>query len=250
MSPAAWELREASPPSDALESAFPTSATSDRPIPEYTPQSYLQDYTRDLYVMVAIKSLILVRCESFLRPETVAALAGHDAERSLQIDDAFWRVWTFCKIFGCNKHREGDTIGQMDWLRGGVLAHQDTCSSSLATSDHSLAMFSALLNPPESFARGNGHGLTPNQLWDMTEIWTCLGVLLHGFHAKRDIARTYGVFHGQEVHRGEDENEDAMLGKLSTENTFWVHSNYPRRRMGLLHSDARSFRRARPGHLR
>ncbi|KAI9823415.1 MAG: hypothetical protein M1832_002425 [Thelocarpon impressellum] len=206
MSPAAWELRETSPPfEDGNE------LNCDRPVPDYTPRTYLRYYTRDMYIMVALKSLILVRCESFLRPETVAALSGNDDRRSLQLDDAFWRVWTFCKIFGSNKNREDDLVGQMDWLRGGLIAHQATCSSTLATTDPALGMSSALLNPSEAFGLGNGKGLTPNELWDMTEIWTCLGVLVQGFHGKRDLARRYGIFDGQGVlERGAD-REDAVL---------------------------------------
>ena len=212
MSPAAWELREMSPPF-----ADGNDLDRDRPVPEYTPQTYLRYYTRDMYIMVALKSLILVRCESFLRPETVSALGGNDNQRSLQLDDAFWRVWTFCKIFGNNKNRENDIVGQMDWLRGGVIAHQSTCSSTLASTDPGLGMSSALLNPPESFGLGNGRGLTPNELWDMTEIWTCLGVLIQGFQGKRDLARAYNIFEGQNVTEGDVAKEDSVLGKFGSD---------------------------------
>ncbi|KAI9835100.1 MAG: hypothetical protein M1838_005377 [Thelocarpon superellum] len=206
MSPPAWELRETSPPPRDDEGASRGQSELG-----YTPKSFLQLYTRDLYVMVALKSLILVRCESFLRPETVAALAGNDDQRSLQLDDAFWRVWTFCKIFGSNKNSEDDLVGQTDWLRGGVIAHQDTCCSSLAATDPAIGNSSALLNPPDSFGYGNAAGLTPNQLWDMTEIWTCLSVLIHGFHGKRDMARQVGIFAGQDVVEGDIEREDRMI---------------------------------------
>lgn len=208
MSTAAWELREMTPPF-----ADGNDLDCDRPVPDYTPQTYLRYYTRDMYIMVALKSLMLVRCESQLRPETVSALAGNDDERSLQLDDAFWRVWTFCKIFGSNKNRESDIVGQMDWLRGGVIAHQNTCSSSLANTDTALGISSALLNPPESFGLGNGRdGLTPNQLWDMKEIWTCLRVLIEGFAGKREMARDFGVFGDQGTGMGNAGLEDALIG--------------------------------------
>jgi hypothetical protein len=208
MSPAAWELREMTPPF-----ADGNDLDCDRPVPDYTPQTYLRYYTRDMYIMVALKSLMLVRCESFLRPETVSALAGDDDERSLQLDDAFWRVWTFCKIFGSNKSRESDIAGQMDWLRGGPIAHQNGCTSTIDSTDTSLGISSALLNPPESFGLGNGKkGLTPNQLWDMTEIWTCLRVLIQGFLGKREMAREFGVFGSRHVPLGDVREEDATIG--------------------------------------
>ncbi len=94
MSPAAWELREMSPPYPGLESEDDTL-----PRLEYTPALYLQHYMRDMYTMIALKSMILIHCESFLRPDTITALAGGETARASQIDDAFWRVWTFCQIF-------------------------------------------------------------------------------------------------------------------------------------------------------
>ncbi|KAI9760599.1 MAG: hypothetical protein M4579_001568 [Chaenotheca gracillima] len=205
MSPAAWELREMSPPYDDSE-----EVDDEFPVPDYTPTSYLRYFTRDMYIMVALKSLILVRCESFLRPETVSALAGNDDERSLQLDAAFWRVWTFCKIFGSNKGREDDIVGQMDWLRGGLIANQETCSS-LTTSGPSPGLASALLNPPESFAKGNPGGLSPGELWDMMEIWTCLGTLIEGFFGKCEMARENGVFDNLDIAEGDIEKESIML---------------------------------------
>ncbi|KAI9682511.1 MAG: hypothetical protein M1829_000303 [Trizodia sp. TS-e1964] len=206
MSPAAWELREMTPPFlDGNE------LDCDRPVPEYTPSTYLRFYTRDLYTMVALKSLILVRCQSFLRAETISALAGADDKRSYQLDNAFWRVWTFCKIFGSSKGREDDIVGQMDWLRGGVLANQAECSSSIANTDASLGINSVLLNPPEHFAGGNHGGLSSGELWDMMEIWTCLGVLIRGFQGKPELARDHGVFRGQDVEEGNLDKEHIVL---------------------------------------
>ncbi|KAI9838767.1 MAG: hypothetical protein M1837_002333 [Sclerophora amabilis] len=206
MCPSAWELREMSPPYVCAD-----EADDERAAPGYSPTSYLRYFTRDMYIMVALKSLILVRCESFLRPETVSALAGNDDERSLQLDAAFWRVWTFSKIFGSRKCREDDIVGQMDWLRGGVIANQETCTSSLATTDPSFGSTSALLNPPESFAMGNAGGLSPGELWDMMEIWTCLGTLVEGFFGKCDLAREYGIFDNLNIAEGDVEKEGAML---------------------------------------
>lgn len=206
MSPAAWELREMSPPYTASN-----DIDSDAPVPEYTPTTYLRYYTRDMYTMVALKSLILVHCESFLRPETISALAGTESARSSQIDEAFWRVWTFCRIFGCGKNREDDIIGQMDWLKGGELANCQSTTSSMSITDP-FAMNSVLFSPPSSFAKGNKKGLTIEGLYDMTEIWTCLGVLVRGFQGKAEQAREHGIFENADIFPGDVDKENKILG--------------------------------------
>ena len=211
MSPAAWELREMSVPFAELE-----SGTVD-----YKPAVYLRHYSRDLLTMVELKSMILDHCKSFLRPETISGLAG-ETDRSPYIDDAFWRVWTFCKIFGCGKGREDDIVGQMDWLRGGKLARQQhTDTNTIALSD-GVSMNSVLINPPAGFGQGNGNGLTAAELYDMTEIWTCLGVLVRGYHGKRDEAREYGVFDSANVASGDVEKENATIGMCLT---VWMNSS-------------------------
>lgn len=208
MSPAAWELRQMSPP---WGPECHDATGMDAPVPEYTPSLYLNYYSRDLYTMVALKSLILVRCESFLRQDTVNALAGLDEARAAEIDEAFWRVWTFCRIFGCGKNREDDIKGQMDWLNGGVLAEQQQNGTSMILTDP-FGTNTVLFDPPEGFSHGNGHGLTAKELYDMTEVWTCLGVLLDGFHGKCEEARKYGVFDDSGVKEGDIVKEEAMLG--------------------------------------
>ncbi|MCJ1248210.1 hypothetical protein MMC30_005427 [Trapelia coarctata] len=200
MSPAAWELREMSVPFAELENGAV----------DYKPSMYLRHYSRDLYTMVKLKSMILDHCKSFLRVETISGLAG-ETDRSPYIDDAFWRVWTFCRIFGCGKGREDDIVGQMDWLRGGVLAKQQiTDTNTLALSD-GVAMNSVLFNPPAGFGKGNAGGLTAEELYDMTEIWTCLGVLVRGYQGKRDQAREYGIFDGANIADGDVEKENATI---------------------------------------
>jgi hypothetical protein len=225
MSPAAWELREASPPYEDERDAL-----RDVAVPEYTPTTYLRDYMRDMYTMVALKSLILSRCQNFLGPETSAALMGGDDTRAKQLDDAFWRTWTFCKLFGSNKGREDDFVGQEDWLKGGPRARQasiDTLDSGSSSSspgfssmgatfrddiNSSFSATSILLNAPEGFGRGNGpNGLQGSQLMDMIEMWTCLGVLLRGFRGKRRLAREHGVFDGIEIAVDDIEAEDRTL---------------------------------------
>ncbi|MCJ1405013.1 hypothetical protein MMC11_008239 [Xylographa trunciseda] len=200
MSPAAWELREVSIPFAEMQSG----AT------DYKPSLYLRHYTRDLLTMVELKSMILDHCKSFLRLETISGLAGETA-RSPFIDDAFWRVWTFCRIFGCGRGREDDIVGQMDWLRGGILAKQQSTDTNTLAFNDGIAMNSVLFNPPAGFAKGNRNGLTTEELYDMTEIWTCLGVLVQGYHGKRDQAREYGIFSGANIAPGDIERENAAI---------------------------------------
>ena len=229
MSAAAWELREMSP-------AYPHSNEPDSVLPqsEYTPSLYLRHYMNDMYIMIRLKSMILVHCESFLRADTYAALAGAESERSSQIDDAFWRVWTFCRIFGCGKNREDDIVGQIDWLKGGKFVRQQSEDANDTT-----GMNSVLFSPPAAFGKGNGNGLTAEELYDMTEIWTCLSVLVRGFHGRREEAREHGIFEGIDIAAGDVEKEDAMLGMLITcLNLTFTIANDPSRGMDIPASHA------------
>ena len=210
MSPSAWELREMSAP-------YPSSAGIGNASPrlDYSSTVYLQHYMRDMYTMIALKSMILVHCESFLRADTITALAGGETERATQIDDAFWRVWTFCQVFGCGSNREDDITGQMDWLRGGPLARQHRQGKNVKEVGVEIHSTSAIYSSPATFGRGNQGGLSPEDLYDMTEIWTCLGVLVRGFQGKRQEARDHGVFQNADVTKGDIEGEDAVLGSYS-----------------------------------
>ncbi|KAL2363087.1 hypothetical protein RJZ56_003989 [Blastomyces dermatitidis] len=206
MSPAAWELREICPP---WEAEGDEAGDIDMPVPEYTPNLYIQHYTRDLYTMVALKSLILVRCESFLRPDTARALAGLDDARCAEVDEAFWRVWTFCKLFGCGKSREDDVTAQVDWLNGGRLAEAENRGTSIVI-QYPAGVHSVLFNAPPAFSKGNHGGLSATELYDMMEIWTCLGVLLQMFHGKCKEARDFGVFDGLKVADGDVAKEESL----------------------------------------
>ncbi|EFQ97239.1 F-box domain-containing protein [Nannizzia gypsea CBS 118893] len=210
MSLPAWELREMSPPWDDDGVARLGVSVRDEPIPEYTPRIYLEHYSRDLYAMAALKSMILVHCEGFLRLETSRALAGLDEQRSAEMDDAFWRVWTFCSLFGCGKGRESDIEAQVDWLRGGILAESDTRPSASIFSPMPF-ISNLLLDPPQGFAKGNNGGLSSDQLCDMSEIWTCLANLLSVFHGKCKAARKFGVFDNKDVTPGDVAQEETLL---------------------------------------
>ena len=208
MSPAAWELREMSPPYPGLENGD----NAFQKLLEYSPSLYLQHYMRDMYTMIALKSMILIHCESFLRADTITALAGGETERASQIDDAFWRVWTFCQVFGCGSNREDDIVGQMDWLRGGTLAKHQRRTANTMEFGADVDRNSVLYRSPPTFGKGNMGGLTAEDLYDMTEIWTCLGVLVRGFHGKRPEAREYGIFDKADISAGDVEQEDSVLG--------------------------------------
>jgi hypothetical protein len=211
MSPPAWEHREICYPGhDQVEDE---NIDAWRQIREYTPTSYIRHYTRDMYIIAAIKSLITDKCQSFLRPEMAVALIGRDSSECTRVDDALWRVWTFCKIFGSGKGREDDIVAQMDWLKGGELVHQKTCTFSILTTE-SINMNGAFASEPECFGLGNEGGLTAEQLFDMMELWNCLGVLLQGFSGRSVQAREYGVFDNTEVRGGDIDGEEMMLGRL------------------------------------
>ncbi|RHZ46978.1 uncharacterized protein CDV56_104558 [Aspergillus thermomutatus] len=207
MSPPAWELREMSPPWD---SEWQILVDPDAPVPEYTPTLYLQRYAQDIYTLARLKSIILARCNTFLRQQTINGLTGKDDARAAEIDDAFWRIWTFCRIFGCGKNRENDIVGQMDWLNGGVMA-QDRNSIVTTSLTEPFGMNNVLFEPPEGFGRGNGGGLSQSQLYDMTEIWTCLAVLLQPIHGRRTEARKAGIFNGLDIAENDTVKEEAMI---------------------------------------
>ncbi|OAX84964.1 hypothetical protein ACJ72_00666 [Emergomyces africanus] len=206
MSPAAWELREICPP---WETEDDEAGNIDMPVPEYTPNLYIHHYTRDLYTMVALKSLILVRCESFLRPDTARALAGLDEARCAEVDEAFWRVWSFCKLFGCGKGREDDITAQVDWLNGGQLAEAENRGTNIVM-QYPVGIHSVLFNAPPAFSKGNHGGLSSTELYDMMEIWTCLGVLLQVFHGECKEARKFGIFDGFDVASGDMDTEESL----------------------------------------
>ncbi|KAF3400001.1 hypothetical protein F1880_008218 [Penicillium rolfsii] len=207
MSPPAWELREMSPP---WKNEWQLLLEPDTPLPEYTPESYLNRYACDIYTLAQLKSMILVRCSAFLRRDTVKGLSGVDIVRAEEVDDAFWRIWTFCRIFGSGKGRENDLEGQVDWLKGGPKARSSFGASSTVTEP--FGMNNVLFEPPEGFARGNSAaGLSAKQLYDMTEIWTCLGVLLQPLHGKCVEARNAGIFQGLDIPEGDTVREETAL---------------------------------------
>lgn len=208
MSPAAWELREMSPPWD---SEWQGLLDPDARVPDYTPTLYLQRYAHDIFTLAQLKSLILARCCSFLRPDTIRGLAGVDPDRATAMDDAFWRVWTFCRIFGCGKGRENDIAGQMDWMNGGVQARSQDPMMALSITEP-FGMNNVLFEPPAGFAQGNLGGLSQSQMYDMTELFTCLSVLLQPIHGNCAEARAAGIYNGFDLKAGDNDKEEKTLG--------------------------------------
>jgi hypothetical protein len=207
MSPPAWEFREIAFPGHDVLHAEDLEMT--RPEEEYNPTSYLRLQKRDVQVIHTIKSKILEKCQSFIRPEISAALMSACPAESARIDDALWRIWTFCKIFGSGKGREEDIVAQMDWLKGGILVHQATCTFSIMSTDF---MSDTLVGAPECFGQGNEGGLAAEQLFDMMELWTCLSVLLQNFEGRTVQARQAGIYDNTEIRGGDIDGEEMMLG--------------------------------------
>lgn len=206
MSPPAWEFREfAFPGHDMLHDE---DLEMTRPQEEYTPTTYLQLQKRDTQTIRAIKGLIKERCQSFVRPEISIALISEDPAQTARVDDALWRIWTFCKIFGSGKGREEDIVAQQDWLKGGTMVHQPTCTFSIVSTDY---MNDTLIGAPECFAKGNAGGLTAEELFDMMELWNCLGVLLQGFEGRTAQAREHGIYDNTEIRGGDIDGEESML---------------------------------------
>nr|POE58987.1 hypothetical protein CFP56_24257 [Quercus suber] len=200
-SPAAWERREWSrPESKGVELSHL----------DYTPLTYMQCHMKDMAVIETLKKQILGHCQSFIRRESAYAISNPSHPNAQRFTDAFWRIWCFSEIFGGKKGRLEDVTGQLDWLRGGLLAENQGCVATVNTNlDYELS--SVLLNAPDFFAKGHPEGLSAKQLYDMTEIWTCLVALLSGYSGRIDQARENGVFDGCGVEIGDIEMEGQML---------------------------------------
>jgi hypothetical protein len=205
-SPAAWELREwrGSAQDDG------SGDDSDSLQLRRSPMTYIRSKNRDEDTVTELKRLILDNCQSFMRRETALSFAHKHYPDAQRFTDAFWRVWTFCTIFGSSKGREEDITGQLDWLKGGTEANNQTFSATVNT-NLDFDMGSVLLNAPDHFAEGNRGGLSAVQLYDMTELWNCLSALLVNYQGQIHLARHYGVFASCDVEEGDIEMEEHLL---------------------------------------
>jgi hypothetical protein len=156
--------------------------------------------------------MIEQQCSTLLTADTLNALRQGESPR---VDAALYRIWTFCRVFGYGKGREDDIVAQMDWLRGGLLAHQDSCTSTISNHD-SFYMSTVLLNAPEHFAQGNAGGLSAEELYDMLEMWNCLAKLTSGVIGKTEQARQFGIYDETDIAGGDVDGEEAMLGMLNS----------------------------------
>ncbi|QDS70152.1 hypothetical protein FKW77_005886 [Venturia effusa] len=210
--PAAWEYLEICRPAgeenDDLYSAAPSE--------EYTPATYIQKFRAACRVTSNLKKIISGSCQNQLRRETLAqSFTESPFTCSSRMDNALWRIWSFCRIFGCGKGREDDLIAQLDWLRGGRLAHQDSCSSTISTSD-ALYISSVLLNAPDHFGKGNNGGLNAEELYDILEVLECLNNLSKTLLGHTEQARRCGVYDNTNVEGGDIDGEEDLLEE-------WTH---------------------------
>lgn len=185
VSPPAWELRELSP--FPFGNFMQTDFLDDT---EISPSAYISCVLHDQAVVNELKAIIVTKCQSLVRPETISSLMTGGCTR---FEDAIYRIWSFCKMFGCDRGRENDTKGQVDWLKGGILAHQKGCAATLSFSPD-IEIDGILLNAPEHFAGGNGTGLSAEQLYDMLEIWICLYALMQPYEGETAKAHSCGLF--------------------------------------------------------
>ncbi|KAL2414772.1 hypothetical protein ABEF95_012216 [Exophiala dermatitidis] len=153
----------------------------------------LKEYQRDCNIINALKAYIVAHCSPICRPGTLAGLLDQDDRRKEEVDNALWRVWTFCTLFGNTGGQ--DTVSQMeiDWLNG----------SKSINNEH--------LGP--GFSVGNGQGLEIQELEDMIEMWQCLRQLVSGFGGREEEAKQYGVFDNLDCHLRDPTSERQHLSE-------------------------------------
>lgn len=207
---AAWELREWRMHVDDNNDEEQDTTGGNSSVFSQAPLSFCRSQRCDEDTIKQLKQLILDNCQTFMRRETALSFAHPKHPGSQRYTDAFWRVWTFCTIFGSQKGREEDITGQLDWLKGGTEANNQSFSATVNT-NLDFDMGSILLNAPEHFAQGNKCGLSAAQLYDMTELWNCLSALLTGYQGQVDEARQCGIFAHCDVKENDIELEEHML---------------------------------------
>lgn len=154
----------------------------------------LKDYRRDCRTLAALKAFIVAHCGSNCKSSTLTGLLGQDNARMTQVDDALWRIWTFCTLFGNSVGQSDPSPTEIDWLSG-----------SAAVKNKQLGA---------GFAIGNGKGLSTRELEDMDELWHCLQVLVSGFHGRSQEAHQFGIF--DNWHLREATSETAHLAEWTS----------------------------------
>lgn len=154
------------------------------------PARYLEAYMTGSRTITSLRTALLIRCDALLRQETISGLIRADKEVSKKIDQAFWRISTFCEVFGHRSSRRDNTQAQIDWLR------EDRPSQT--PNSNSTTLCSKSRRP-----------LSSAELVDISEIWTCLANLLDSFHHQASAARDAGLFERCKI--DETYNEDFYI---------------------------------------
>ena len=137
------------------------------------PTIYLERYKNGMETITRLRSALLIQCDTLLRQETISGLIRADKDVSKNIDQTFWRISTFCEVFGHKSNSRDSTQAQVEWLRSNRASQ--TQASKLPGTEKTRPLSSA-------------------ELLDLNEIWTCLASLLQGFHHQTSEAREVGLF--------------------------------------------------------
>ena len=137
------------------------------------PAKYLESYRNGMETIASLRTTVLIRCDGLLRRETISGLVRADKQISKNVDQAFWRIWTFCEIFGHKSGRRNNYQAQVDWLRGGRASEEQ------------------ISNLPGT---GKPRTLSSAELLDINEIWSCMATLFQGFDDQPSQARDAGLF--------------------------------------------------------
>ncbi|RAL17071.1 uncharacterized protein BO97DRAFT_335166 [Aspergillus homomorphus CBS 101889] len=176
-SPAAWEHRQMSD----INSQESSSEEF------FTAAIYYRHYTRDQRTLATLKGLMMTHCRAVMRSASYTALSRPSSPAARKIDNAIWRVWTFCHLFGMQTGRENDIDGQVGWLRGEMRSPFQPCPDP-------NDVCSILFDPPPGFGEGNPGGLSVTDMQDMDEVWTCLKYMFGFLRGETERARRFGVF--------------------------------------------------------
>lgn len=179
--PEVWELREMNLGlSDPLTEQHLRSLTDhESPLRECSPRDFLTHHASEITIVVELK-LLIYRYVPTISQAILEGLTMGDLVNGSEVDEAFWRIWTFCRVFGCRKDFEYDLTGQVDWLRGGPIAHSQCAGNSTKTAYCTpvVPCSPVLAVPPESFGGGNQGGLSQHKVYMMMLIWEHLEQLL------------------------------------------------------------------------
>ena len=139
------------------------------------PTTYLNTFEQRSATISTLRTSILIRCDGVLRPETLAGLIRVDKLRSFAIDQALWRIWTFCDLFGAGAETRSELLAQSLWL------------------SRYRAGGSMLIAGSKELRKAR---LSEDELFMMDEMWSCVNSLLQGYHAQIRAACLLGLFNG------------------------------------------------------